>query len=449
MSEENTLKVLLLGAGFDTHNMGVGALASGALRCLRAHGRNPEISLLDYGTEDEVRTVDSDGRGLSIPIVSMRFSRKLYLSNNIVVLLLLAVILRLLPFRKLRGRILARNKGLRQICEADLVTAISGGDSFSDIYGLGRFFYVCLPQLLVLVLNKDLVLLPQTFGPFSGRLPRRIARMILGRAKRVYSRDHLGLEQVERLLVDAFDANRHRFCYDLGFVMEPRRPARLAIAGMNGSLGRGRPLVGLNVSGLLWAGGYSHKNMFGLRSDYQHLMRALIDNLISSKAANVVLVPHVFGRVPGSESDVLVCEQLFSELGKKYEGHLGVVQSTLDQCEVKYLIGLCEFFIGSRMHACIAALSQQVPAVAVAYSDKFIGVLDTIGVPSLVADARKLDREQILALIDKAYDGRHELISHLADRIPYIKATVLALCDDFPGLQTKPIHTGEPVLSRI
>ncbi|MDW5265958.1 MULTISPECIES: polysaccharide pyruvyl transferase family protein [Acidobacteriaceae] len=430
------MKVLLLGVGFNTQNMGVGALASGAVRCLRAHGRNPDISLLDYGTEDEVRTVDSDGRWLSIPIVTMRFSWKLYLGNNIIILLLLSLMLRLFPFQRLREAVLARNRSLRRICEADIAASISGGDSFSDIYGLGRFFYVCLPQILVLLLNKDLVLLPQTVGPFMGRLPRWIARMILGRAQRVYSRDYIGLEQVERLLGHNYNIGRHRFCYDLGFVVEPRPPKQLLIAGLNELSARELPIVGFNISGLLWTGGYSHKNMFGLRSNYQQMVHAIIDHLISSKQTCVLLLPHVFGREVHSESDALVCEQIFNELGKKYEGRLGVLQTELDQCEIKSVIGSCEFFIGSRMHACIAALSQQIPAVAVAYSEKFSGVLNTIGVPSLVADARQMDNEQILRLIDEAYDGRKELASHLAKRIPEIKATVLALGDELLGFQS-------------
>ena len=45
----------------------------------------------------------------------------------------------------------------------------------------------------------------------------------------------------------------------------------------------------------------------------------------------------------------------------------------------KAVIGQCDFFIGSRMHACIAALSQGVPCVGVAYSMKFAGVFDTVG----------------------------------------------------------------------
>jgi len=34
--------------------------------------------------------------------------------------------------------------------------------------------------------------------------------------------------------------------------------------------------------------------------------------------------------------------------------------------ETKFLIGHCDFFVGARMHACIAAVSQYVPAVTLA-----------------------------------------------------------------------------------
>lgn len=434
---ENILKVLLLGAGFNTKNMGVGALTSGALHCLHAHDRDLDISLLDYGLECEAKTVDSDGHCLSIPIVTMRFSWKLYLGNNIIILLLLSAIIRLFPLCYVRQSILAKNKSFRQICETDIAAAISGGDSFSDIYGLGRFIYVCLPQILILLLNKKLILLPQTVGPFIGRMPRWIARMILSRAQRVYSRDYIGLRQVERLLGPGYDVSRHRFCYDLGFAVEPRHPDKVEIKGLDESSVRELPMVGFNISGLLWAGEYTNKNTFGLRTSYQQLVYTIIEYLIFSKQVRVLLLPHVFGREIASESDALVCEEIFDELAEKYQGYLGVLRTETDQCEIKSVIGSCQFFIGSRMHACIAALSQQIPAVAIAYSDKFIGVLDTVGVPSLVADARQMSNRQIVDLIDRAYEGRQELTSHLAQQIPKIKRTVLTLGDELFSLENQ------------
>ena len=365
------------------------------------------------------------GHRVSIPVVAMRFSKKLYLPNNIVVLLALALLLRFLPSLRMRKWVVAHNKCLLQICSTDLIAAISGGDSFSDIYGLERFFYVSLPLILAIILRKRLVLLPQTLGPFSGKLPRWIAQWILRRAQRVYSRDYQGIVDLKVLLGTDYDLNKHALCYDVGFVVEPRKPAGSEIVGIMSSTTRNPALVGFNISGLLLAGGYTRNNMFGLRADYKRLTYRIIDHLIHKKQANVLLVPHVFGTESGSESDVLACEQVFAELSPQYGGRLGIVRGELDQCEIKYVIGRCDFFVGSRMHACIAALSQGIPAVTIAYSGKFMGVLDTIGVPSLVADARKLNEDQIVDIISAAFDDRDAVATYLSKKIPSVKKIIL------------------------
>lgn len=440
MPADKIPNVLLLGATFDTQNMGVGALAAGSLRCLTTKGRRVSISLLDYGTEETVETVDEHGARVPIPVVAMRFSKKLYLPNNIVVLLALAALCRLLPAFGLRDWITSRNSCLRQICAADLVAAISGGDSFSDIYGLARFFYVVLPLVLTVLLGTRLVLLPQTLGPFYGRLPRIVAKWIITHAAQVYSRDHQGIEDLKSLLGRNYNPKRHLFCYDVGFVVEPRKPSHAEVAGISFNLKRSAPLVGLNVSGLLLAGGYTQDNMFGLRVDYRRLIYSIIDDLIYRKEATVLLVPHVFGTTPGSESDVLACEEVFHELSRRYDGRLGIVRGEFDQSEIKYVIGQCDFFVGSRMHACIAALSQQIPAVTVAYSKKFLGVLNTIGIPSLVADARTLNEDQIVGVINTAFDDRHQIADYLSRRMPVVKQAVAKLSDSVlqVGTETSP-----------
>ena len=215
----------------------------------------------------------------------MRFSKKLYLPNNIVVLLALALLARLLPTVKMRQWLIRRNQCLFQIRSADLIAAISGGDSFSDIYGIERFFYVSLPMILAIALGRKLVLLPQTLGPFSGKLPRWIAHWILRRAERVYSRDYEGIKDLKSLLGTDYDMSRHSLCYDVGFVVEPRKPSRGQSMGLP-SAANSSALVGLNISGLLLAGGYTHDNMFGLRADYRRLIASIVANLIEEEESN-------------------------------------------------------------------------------------------------------------------------------------------------------------------
>ena len=127
----------------------------------------PNVYLLDYGKERSVTRLRLKGTQLEVPLVNLRYSWKLFLPNNIVLLLLLAALARLLRGR-MRSAVIGRNRWLAAIDDADCALAVSGGDSFSDSYGLSRFFYVALPQALVAILGKRLILLPQTIGPFEG-----------------------------------------------------------------------------------------------------------------------------------------------------------------------------------------------------------------------------------------------------------------------------------------
>ena len=58
--------------------------------------------------------------------------------------------------------------------------------------------------------------------------------------------------------------------------------------------GCGRPSFGLNVSGLLWTGGYTESNQFGLSVNYREYIKRLIPEIIE-RGYNVHLIPHVVG----------------------------------------------------------------------------------------------------------------------------------------------------------
>jgi colanic acid/amylovoran biosynthesis protein len=431
------LKISILGAAFNTPNMGVGALAAGTLTSICHQYPDAEISFLDYGKQGMTVDFPLQGRTIPVKFVNIRFSKKFYLPNNIALLILLSLALRLVPTRRLRYRLGARNAWLRHIYDSDLLVSMSGGDSFSDIYGFGRFLYVALPQLLAIFSGKRLILLPQTLGPFEGKLTRAIAKYIFAHAETIYSRDQQGLHDLHILTGDGDDRARLRFCYDVGFVVAPRQPVNLEPT--LSSVGEGiSPVVGLNVSGLLAMGGYTQRNMFGLKADYNKLIDRLIEFFIQSKGATVLLVPHVFGGEEGNaESDAVACAAVYRALRPVYGDKIRLVEGRYDQNEIKYIIGMCDFFVGSRMHACIAALSQGIPALAIAYSDKFIGVLQTLGVDSLVADARRMDDDSIVNAVAQSYDHRSSLRQRLEHKIPLVKEMVLRL---FANVEGYPAH---------
>jgi polysaccharide pyruvyl transferase WcaK-like protein len=400
LSEQTTTKVLLLGATFATDNLGVEALARGALSVLAEAYPAADISLLDYGKDQDSRIVEVGGRALTIRQCNLRFSWKLWLPNNIAILIALALLARLLG-RRLGASLVRNNRWLNEIASADRAFALSGGDSFSDIYGLGRLWYVALPQCLVLLVGRPLVLLPQTIGPFRGRFARWLARTIVRSASQVFSRDHDGVAVGRQLMAQATDHDRVLFAPDLGILLEPARPQDPLATDLHCLRQQAKLLVGVNVSGLLAAGGY-RSDMFRFQVDYRDLMKQLVTYLVEQRGVQVLFIPHVLGSQ--SESDLPAIERLMESLPPTIPGSTTRITASLHADETKYVIGLCDVFVGARMHACIGALSQGIPAIGVSYSRKFAGVFETFGVDTLVFDTARGSVHDLLRLVDMAVD---------------------------------------------
>lgn len=411
----------LLGLSFNSPNRGVAALASGTINAVHHAMPDCRIFVLDYGRASATYAVHCEGGLAQVELVNLRYSWKLWLPNNIVRLLFTALILRSLPSKVLRSRLVTRHKYLGRIHAADWLGSIAGGDSFSDIYGLGRLLYVTLPQVLVLLLDKPLVLLPQTLGPFRRRVAKGLGRWIMRRARLVYGRDRQSVAEVRPMMPCP---ERVRFGYDMAFALEPCAPTEPRLRQIE-RLSATQSLVGINVSGLLYMGGYTQSNMFGLKSDYRRLVRAVVRYFLE-RDVPVLLVPHVFADEPGSEGDQQASQACYRELAGGSGGRLHLLPGEPNQHELKHLIGKCDFFIGSRMHACIAALSQAVPAVGLAYSRKFLGVFDSIEVGELAIDLREVGEEAVLKRLASIYEQRARIRKHLRARMNDVKASVLS-----------------------
>jgi colanic acid/amylovoran biosynthesis protein len=271
-------------------------------------------------------------------------------------------------------------------------------------------------------LGRPLVLLPQTYGPFKGRLAKAIARFVLKRAHRVYSRDIPGLEEVRKLIGDS--GPPAEFAYDMGFALEPHAPPPATVALLS-QLKHGGSLVGLNVSGLLYVGGYTGHNMFGLKADYRKLLLLVVEHFAALSDCNILLIPHVFG--DSQESDTSAADQFWGDLPANLKSRVHCLVGQFDHHQIKYIIGQCDFFMGSRMHACIAAISQCVPSMALAYSKKFFGVMRSIEMESVVADLSQKDEAEVIVQLNDAYVLRGQAREQLETTMPAVKRKVLTL----------------------
>ena len=409
--------VLILGASFETANLGVGALAASAVSSVLQAIPGARVRLLDYGREPLSYQVKHTAGTSLVELINLRFSWKIYLPNNVARLLATAIFRAVHPVAKApptdrQAKRLSKSNPMRHFSRdhspAATVSATSTAcAAFSTWRCRSCWFWRWVNRWSCY--RRPWVLSDPRIAKWLGVLIMRFAR-------KIYSRDEGGLPEIQALL--GADSSKATSSFDMAFQLLSTRPARVP-AWLEGEARH--PLVGLNVSGLLYHGGYSQNNMFGLRSDYRALVGDIIKLFINHHGAQVMLFPHVYGPENSLESDRAACAAIFSDLKGRCRNRLHLLEGSFDQHEIKYLIGRCDFVLGSRMHACIAALSQDVPAIGLAYSKKFSGVLRSIGIGNLVVDLRVCDSARALRLINEAYLGRKSIRTDLAVHMPRIR----------------------------
>lgn len=296
----------------------------------------------------------------------------------------------------LRTRDLVRRGGLwRAVRGCDLVLDISAGDSFSDIYGGRRFLKNIAGKAVVLAARRPLVLSPQTIGPFRAPWARRLAFAAMRRAAARFARDQISIDILRRAGFRAPVELASDVALKLPFDPPARRPD-------------GVTRVGLNVSGLLMNGGYTRANMFGLTADYPALIRRLVAAFAGREGCELHLIAHVISDRFAVEDDWRACAALAAEASGEASGRVVLAPRFASPSAAKSYIAGMDFFMGARMHACIAALSAGVPVVPMAYSRKFAGLFGALGYDHTV-DCTAESTEAIEARIMTAFASRAAL----------------------------------------
>ena len=412
-----------MGASLHTGNRGVSALGASLAGLIWRSHPDATVSLLIGNRDDRHAALTVDGQPKTVKTVNYRLSPRAPLREQLWWLVLLSGVYRAVPWEAVRRRIAQSTPWINALVHADVVGDIRGGDSFSDIYSVRGFVMGCLPVISVILVRGRIHLLPQTYGPFRSTVAERVARFILLRAESIWCRDRVSLAEVSRL---TGGRRQGRLCPDVAFALEAVRPDVPSITPPLPER-HGTTLIGLNVNGLVYHGGYTRANMFGLRLDYRTFLQQLVERLLSDETLRLLLVPHTFAPSGSVESDPAACRDLMDRLSPAIRQRVHLVTEEYDQHRIKGVIGMCDFFIGSRMHACIAALSQGIPTVGVAYSRKFAGVFETVGVGDWVVDGRNMEVEDAIQRTEALFGQRTRTGSVLKPRVALARAELSQL----------------------
>lgn len=278
----------------------------------------------------------------------------------------------------------------------DLVLDLNG-DSYSSIYKKATY-RACLKILIAHALKKEIVFLPQSFGPFETTFSKMFFKYTLKRVNKIFYRERY----TKKLLEDLKIENCY-FFYDSAFYLnhEESEKNRKKIKQND------KRTVGVCLSESI--SDYSRKS-----SDYQKYIN-IFHNFISEfdKSFNFILIPHVYQDWKAGKDDRLIHRKLKKSLEENNRIAIDSIEEDLNPRELKWLISQCDFFIGSRMHSNIAALSMDTPCIAISYSHKYKGIMEIFSMGKYVIEFCDLEFQTLNSKFQQLLLGEENIINNL------------------------------------
>lgn len=292
--------------------------------------------------------------------------------------------------------------------KADAVLSV-GGDNYTTDYSAFPGYYLDVLKYARELGSKG-VIWAATVGPFDDAEVRRKVVEVLKDTALITARERLTVEYLESLGI----AENVRAVADPAFLLEPL-PSRAALSYR---VGEGADWLGISASSMLWRYISDESG-----SDRSKVLVQLIDWAVRELGLSVALVPHVVDTRPGAplgRNDYLFLSQIAERVQRRDK--VVLVEPSLRVGEMKHIISRCRFFIGSRTHSTISALSSGVPTISLSYSIKSRGInQDVVGNQDFVLGTGELSFEGLREMFCKLREREEEIRSNLQNRVPSVK----------------------------
>lgn len=396
--------ILLIGNS-SYRNRGCEAIVRGTIAILESkYGKNLSIEMGIFNSAADAEAQQVEERDLRVRAWSLKVKKYS------------CVWIRRQLNKRLRFRFFDQCSDLQRVLEKRPLVLQVGGDNYSLDYGVPRKFFHL--DRTIWRTGCRSFLWGASVGPFSDDPNfEKEAVLHLAGFDGIFVRESLSANYLKS---HGLGDNTYHIA-DPAFAMEPCAPA----AGKE-IPDKLEEFVGLNLSPIMWryARGWTY-------SRWEEQTVLFVEQLCR-KFPRILLVPHV--TAPTLERcDAQFLARIALKLPSGMREQIVALPTHLSAAELKHCIARLPLFIGARTHSTIAAFSQGVPTVSIAYSVKAAGLNDDIfGHQDYVIPISEFEATRSASRIEDIWNRRDMVRSELEATVPRLKARAFAAADHLP-----------------
>lgn len=319
------------------------------------------------------------------------------------------------------------------VIDADLVINFSGDiwGKNADIIGPNRFLIGLIKDRVAQIFAKKTAMIAGSPGPFTNDETLDFAKLVYSKFDIVTNREQLSSDLLKTL---GFDVSSTHSLACPSFEFNSSSNITLEkIDSYKNFKDKSRTLVGFVLCGWNFERGPFDKENRDM-SEFEKFAQ-IIEYLVNQLNCNVCLLSHSngfetppkkFKPIHGRDFNIL--KQLNFLLQKRSNcNNFFILDKLLTAWETKKIISEFDFIVSGRVHAAVAALSQNVPTVMIDYGDEFEthktkGFAQVAGIEDFVCNPH--DLKDMISKISNCYQKLNQIKSHLTLKNPKINSQI-------------------------
>jgi colanic acid/amylovoran biosynthesis protein len=287
---------------------------------------------------------------------------------------------------------------------ADIVAPVGGGylTGKNSLHGNMTILLHLHAIAIGLLLRKPTYLFSQSIGPFGNRFQEYISAKILNRVNIIFAREFFTVETLKKIGIKSSLVTE---TVDVAFLFKADTKQVMADYLNKNGINFDKPVVGITVKRFL------AKPQQDL---YETAIARLIDWL-NDQNFQVVVVPQVTSELHNDDD-----RQVGRRIGKmiKSPKNCVILNENLSHRQIKGIYENMNWFVGTRMHSCIFALTAYVPTIGIQYEYKTGGTMKGLGLADWVIKMEDVTFDRLREKFTALMKNRDAYLASLRSNIP-------------------------------
>ncbi|SDC57955.1 polysaccharide pyruvyl transferase family protein [Halanaerobium congolense] len=293
-------------------------------------------------------------------------------------------------------------KTLNRIKKSD-ISISKGGSIFTDYKtyrGTYALFRTCMFYFLLHKFNCPYFILGQSFGPIGSKFGSWLVNKVIKNSEGVYLREMICKRKYTNI---KYPNDKLSFSNDTAFLLDEEKIDINNIKKINLN-------IGLTVRP-------TNKNF----KEYKKSIIKTIIYFIDKYDAHFHIFPQV---IDPNEPDIKMGKTIYKDLPKQYRDNLVIHETNYNPEQLKYLYGLMNFFIGTRLHSNIFALGAGTPSISLVYhGTKAQGIYENLELNNLVV--KPINAEEIINKGEYILENHNEIQNKIISSVEEAKITII------------------------